>query len=111
MSRTYRRKNALYDFHQGLDYGLNYGYIFDLDENNIKACKLDKNNKEYKKALKVFLSDKPKYRSSVPSAFVNMFCERTLRRKTKHAIHQYFKHSDYEVILPKYVHDAGWHYY
>ena len=111
MSRTYRRKNALYEFHQGLDYGLNYGYISDLYEENINASRLDKNSKEYKKALKRYLSDKSKYRSSVPSWFVNMFCERTLRRKTKHAIYQYYKNENTEVILPKYVHNAGWYYY
>lgn len=111
MSRTYRRKNALYEFHQGLDYGLYYGYIFDLDDNNIHSTRLDKKSKQYKKALKNYLSDKPKYRSSVPSWFVNMFCERTLRRQTKHAIYQYTKNIHTEVLLPKYVHDAGWHYY
>lgn len=111
MSRTYRRKNALYEFHKGLDYGLNYGYIFNLYEENTPSSRLDKNSKEYKKALKRYLSDKHKYRSSVPSWFVNMFRERSLRRQTKYAIHQYIKNLDSEVILPKYVHDAGWHYY
>lgn len=111
MSRTYRRKNALYDFHQGLDCNLYYGYISQLYEDDIKASRLNKHSKEYKKALKRYLSDKPKYRSSVPSWFVNMFRERTLRRQTKHAIYQYTKNSETEVILPKYVHDAGWHYY
>lgn len=111
MSRTYRRKNALWNFYQGIDYGLYYDHIFSLEEIHARAVQLNQKTKDYKKARKIYHSDKAKYRSSVPSWFVNMFRERTFRRKTKHIIYQYTKNPEIEVILPKYVHDAGWHYY
>lgn len=106
MSRTYRRKNEEWDFHRSLRVGIRYfsiGYI--------EKERLEKNSKEYKKARKVYHSDTSYYRSSVPAWFVNMFCERPMRQKSRMAIHHWTKDQETDLILPQYVHDAGWKYY
>lgn len=101
MSRTYRRKNQNWHFKKGCMIGLSYAYEADDVVNT----------EEYNKSRSIYHSDKRHYRSSVPSWFVNMFSERSLRRKTKRAIYNWTKSPDSDLMLPKYVHDAGYKYF
>ena len=103
MSRTYRRKKDSWKF-EAYDYVYKNGYL----EKNF----YDNQSAEYRKEKAKFHKDGKFYGSSVPSDFVNLFCEKKLRQRTKQAIIKWRKNPDnVECMLPPYIHDAGWMYW
>lgn len=103
MSRTYRRKN-------GWD-NPTYDFIYS-EEGYVVRQLYDKKSKEYKIAQVKYHQDGNPFRGSVPHWFVNLFCERSLRRTTKHEIHKWMKNPEtIEPMIPEFIRDAGWKYW
>ena len=48
---------------------------------------------------------------SVPSSFVNRYCERPFRRACKQALYNQVQHLEEDVVFPKFVKDARWLYW
>jgi len=103
MSRTYRRKDA---------WGFS-SYEFEVNSFGFVQKKyLDKNSKEYIVKKAKYHKDSKIYGSSVPHWFVNLFCEKPLRQKTKHQIKKWMNNpNSSELIVQPYVRDAGWNYW
>jgi hypothetical protein len=102
MSRTYRRKNEYWNF-PFYDYTWDSGYL--------KKIRLNLNSKEYKQKKARFHSDN--YTGwCVPHWYVNMFFERTNRRKAKREIQKWMNNPEnYEVLLKPHIKNAGWNYW
>jgi hypothetical protein len=102
MSRTYRRKNS--EKFQA------YEYVWIGDD--VVKWFYDKNSADYRRAKKKYQSDKKIVGSGqgVPSWFVNLYCERSLRNSTKKELHQWKKNDNYEVMVPQFVRNAGMMY-
>lgn len=104
MSRTYRRKKDKWAIHRYVYVHVPGTYTF------IKEY-LSVDDERYKKNVIYFHKDTDKYFNTVPSAFVNLFCERKLRRQSKIEINKWIKNPELDCILPPYVKDAGRKYY
>jgi hypothetical protein len=110
MSRTYRRKNSNWDMQWDLyDYvkeqSVHGGYYF-------YRKKITTDHPEYQKIVNRYHSDKNRFRNAVPSWFVNLFCERKMRRMTRHEIRKWMNNPDnHEAMVPEFIRDAGWKYY
>lgn len=104
MSKTIRRRNKDWDF-KPIDWESSSYYPIR------KIVKLERNSKEYKKAKKIYHSDKSRYRSSVPGWFVTLFCEKPLRQRTRLEIIKWMKNTEQELMIPPYMHDAGYNYF
>ena len=102
MSKTYRRKNETWDF-EAYDYSWENGYF--------QKVPLNPKTKEYKKQKAHYHSDS--YTGwCVPHWFVNLFFERSSRRKTKKEIKKWMKNPEnHELIIDKHMKNAGWTYW
>lgn len=110
MSRTYRRKNAnwdlKWDLHDWVREESYYGGSY------LKSVQISQGNPEYKKIVNRYHSDKDRYGNAVPSWFVNLYCERSMRRITRHEIRKWMNNPEnHEVMVPEFIRDAGWKYY
>lgn len=102
MSRTYRRKN-----------GWNaptYDYCL-TEEGYFEKQYYDKSSKKYKLEKNKYHRDKDIYGGGVPHWYVNLNCERQLRRKTKRELHKWVKNPDSEAMVPLFMRDAGYSYW
>lgn len=104
MSRTYRRKKDGWNIPS-------YEYVCSPGTYVLIKKSLDKSSEEYKINKIKYHQDKERYFNSVPSWFVNLYCERKLRRESKKAIDRWIKNPEKDCLLPLYVKDAGWKYY
>lgn len=103
MSRTYRRKNDLWDL-RAYDWDYSAGYL--------RKYYIERNSKKYFKAKADFHRDHHRYGSGVPSWFVNLYCEKPFRQKSKQQIINWTKNPvENDCILPKFRKDAGWMYW
>lgn len=100
MSRTYRQlKGDPYWKRWALDYELirvsDYKFFCWI------IRRVDKNTKEYKKALAKFHSDAGvvTFKEPGPSWFRNLYSERPQRRKAKRELKKFMLDNEYEVIL------------
>lgn len=104
MSRTYRRKKDTWNLPK-------YEYILVPGTFVFIEKTLDKSSDKYKREKMKYHQDKDKYFNSVPSWFVNLYCERKLRRDTKNAIRNWISRPDKDCLIPKFIRDAGHKYY
>lgn len=104
MSRTYRRRKDTWDLNA-------YEYVW-VDNSYLVKKYLDKKSPEYKIKKAKFHQDTRRYGSGVPSWFVNLFCERKMRQKTKKEIHKWMKNPEnVECMPPQFIRDARWLYW
>lgn len=109
MARTIRRKKEQWEFEK---WNLHdWDYVKGKNGQYFTKIPIKKYTKEYQQAWHNYHGDKKHYGSSVPSWFVNAFCERPLRQRTKNELKKWEKNSEYEVMVPLYIHDAAWKYY
>lgn len=104
MSRTYRRKKDSWAVK-------NYEYVVVPGTYSWIKEYLSYDDERYKKSVIEFHKDKDRYFNSVPGWFVNLYCERSLRRKSNRAVKKWMNNCETDLLLPKYVKDAGWKYY
>lgn len=102
MSKTYRRKNITWITNFN-----NYSW-----ENGFQqTIPMNFDSKEFIKKKARFHSDNYG-RLGVPHWYVNLYFERSDRVKTKKELHKWKKNPEnYEVLLNRYVKDAGWSYW
>lgn len=104
MSKTIRRKNKNWDFHA-------YDYVVLEGDHYLTKVIYEKGSEEYKKAWSRYHRDTKFYRSSVPSYFIRLFCEKPLRQETRLKIVHWMKNPEKELMIPPFVHDAGYKYF
>lgn len=106
MSKTYRRKKD-----NGYNSFAPYDYVW-TNEGYLQKQYHSKGSVEYKKEKAKYHSDKKIYGTGVPSWFVNLYCERALRGKTKREIKKWMDDpKNYEAMVPEFIRDAGWKYW
>lgn len=93
MSRTYRRKSIPIPKYVTTE------YVYDWDNGRYRD--LDKNSKEYKKSLAIYLSDAGSHscKEPGPSWFRNLYTERPQRREAKRQLQKYLLDEEFVVIL------------
>jgi hypothetical protein len=106
MSRTIRRKNVTHVFNRYYC----YDYIL-TNDNKVEKVYFKKDTKEFKKSWHRYFGDRKLFSGGVPSKFVNIVRERPFRQKAKQEVQKYLKNTDYELLTPKFIHDAAWHYF
>lgn len=108
MSRTFRKKKQKNMFHwsdstQPEDY-----FREDIMRSTISPIKI---KKRLDKLIHSEMKCKNGWGAGIPHDFVNTFCERPFRMKSKQAIIRGLKNEEFDVVLPKFIKDAGWWWY
>lgn len=108
MSKTIRRKQEKWYFntHEGVD------SIYPFEDSYYTVdVRLDRNSKEYKKKLAKYQSDKKRFRSSVPPWFIKVFFNKPMRQENRIELKKWMLNTETELLLPPYIHNAGWYYF
>ena len=106
MARTYRKKKSNWDFQKWN----NYTWVESISKyGGIYLQEVSNPPQEEKKARNRFHRDGSG--RSVPKWYVRLYHEKPLRQKTRQEIFKWIKKQDYDLIVPTYLHDAGWYYF
>lgn len=103
MSKTYRRKKHLYSLDR-------YEFEWCKDFRTTKKVWLDFNSEEFKKKKAHFHSDAYRGMHSAPAWYINVL-EKSKRQKDKKELFKFIKNSDKEVVIDKFIKNAGWYFW
>lgn len=107
MSRTLRRKNEQWDFHQGH----NHDWVFKDSKYGgyyMQKFFFEKGTIEYKKAANQYYGDKKANHDSVPNWYILHKYQKPMRQKNRIILSKWQEDQEVEVILPKYKKNHGY---
>jgi hypothetical protein len=109
MTKTYRRKDANWEFQKW--HASDWVWVEDNDTKFLSKVYFAQDSAEYKKELNKYRRDRKHYGSGVPAWYVRLHHEKPYRQHAKQEIHKFMKKEDYEPNIPRYIKDAGWYWW